>query len=59
MKFKGLHICRWPNNNHILDSDTILKLIGPNSFQKLAHRGRIIQIFIQAILVIFLSDVRL
>ena len=34
MKFVGLDICEWPNNNHIIESDTILKLCRPNSTPK-------------------------
>ena len=39
VKFAGLDICGWPNNNHRISSDTILELNGPNSTPKASSWG--------------------
>ena len=39
VKFAGLDICEWPNNNHIISSDTILELSRPNSTPKASSWG--------------------
>ena len=39
VKFAGLDICGWPNNNHRIGSDTILELSGPNSTPKVSLWG--------------------
>ena len=59
MKLAGLDICGWPNNNHMIGSDTILELSGLNSTPKVSSWGRVVQVFIKAIYVISLSDVGL
>ena len=58
VKFAWLDICAWPNINHKIGTDTILKL-WPNSTQRLAKGRRKAQVFIKVILAISSSNVRL
>ena len=56
IKFTGLDICKWLNNNHTTDSNTILELNRPNLILKTNSLKKVVQTLINIILTILLND---